>query len=211
MGIYCLTAFAVFIWFYIRHRKQIQLEDAAQLVIGAPGKGQISITNPNPPAVARKTPVRVPVRAPVRRHAVKKKPAIVSKNTLPVKPAGPPGTLDGTLLKAVGPGLTSYQKFVTGNVDSLVHDVTHPGIVPHLGADVSHEPDPVRILKEGVIEGVKGAKVELQVSLNQLTLLSLDNRAGIAITAMMMTAIQGSHDFEKLLPPRKCVVSLVVA
>jgi hypothetical protein len=100
-----LTAFAVFIWFYIRHKQQIKLEDAAQLVIGAPGPGQISITNPNPPAVARKASVRVPVRAPVRRGAVKKRPATVSKNTVPVKPAPAPAagpTTVGGVLGQVG-------------------------------------------------------------------------------------------------------------
>jgi len=53
-----IITLSIFVWVYIYHKRHIQIEDAAQLVIGAPGPRQISITNPNP----------------VRRAAAKPKP-----------------------------------------------------------------------------------------------------------------------------------------
>lgn len=50
---------------------------------------------------------------------------------------------------------SGYTKFVNEQVGQFVHDVTHPGgTVSHLGADISQEPDPVRRLKNGVIEDI---------------------------------------------------------
>ena len=40
---------------------------------------------------------------------------------------------------------SGYTKSLNEQVGQFVHDVTQPGgIVPHLGADISHEHDPVR-------------------------------------------------------------------
>jgi hypothetical protein len=154
-------------------------------VIGAPVPGQISITNPNPPAkrvaapkvVAKST--RLGGKPVVKTGGVAKpkckrgfKLANGLKGPVCVRittPQTPPSNTNAPINQAfkgigqtVGQVLTSEQKVIQGNVDALVHDITHPGgIVPHVGAEVSHEPDPARLLKEGLIEGVKSAKVKI--------------------------------------------------
>jgi hypothetical protein len=57
---------------------------------------------------------------------------------------------------------SGHTKFVNEQVGQFVHDVTHPeGTVPHLWADISHEPDPVRRLKKAMIEDIQSAKVRI--------------------------------------------------
>lgn len=79
---------AVITYYYLR--KGNEAENAAQLVIGAPGPGQVSITNPNPPArrVARPKPKPVtrlggkPAAKPVPAGKPAPKPFIKSKPTI---------------------------------------------------------------------------------------------------------------------------------
>jgi hypothetical protein len=63
---------AALLYLYFTHKKQIQLEDAAQLVIGAPGPRQVSITNPNPVRIVAKPKAKATAiaRPRVTSHAV---------------------------------------------------------------------------------------------------------------------------------------------
>jgi hypothetical protein len=138
--------------------------DAAQLVIGAPGPGQVRITNPNPVR-------RIARPRTMARRRVVAKPKTTFRKSTPTPTTTPP-TIGKQLLQGanqvgqtVGPFLQSQVPSVSNiqsNVNQFVHDVTHPGdIVPHAGAEVSHESDPVRSLKKAVTEDLRLAKLRV--------------------------------------------------
>jgi hypothetical protein len=127
------------------------LEDAAQLVIGAPGSGQVSITNPNP------------VRRVARPRTVAKK--VVKKNPFAIPATAqlaPPNTnapINQTF-KDIGKSVTDFGKTYVDTLAQqraeLLRAATHPGI--HRITDPEGHIDPEH-LQTMILESVKGAKI----------------------------------------------------
>lgn len=149
--------------YYYYHKKQLELEDAAQLVLGAPKPGQISITNPNPVRRVAKAKPKVVTGHPIVKVTNFKKPLTNPSAVKRPKPTGP--LITGNIVKTVGPFLQSQVPSaanIKSNVNQFVDEVTHPGgIVVHLSPELTHGHDPFTDLKKAVSEDFMLAKLRI--------------------------------------------------